>query len=167
MPPLVSIVGKSKVGKTTMLEKLIPAMLQRGYRVGSIKHDTHDHFEMDVVGKDTWRHREAGAKTVAISSPSRLALTKIVDRELDLDAITAAYFQDEDLVFTEGYKSAKQPKIEICRSELQTEPLCTLQDRLVAVVSDFLIPMDVPRFQLDDVAGIADFIEERFLSNAA
>jgi molybdopterin-guanine dinucleotide biosynthesis protein B len=122
---------------------------------------------MDLVGKDTWRHREAGAKTVAISSPSRLALTKIVDRELDLDAIIAAYFQDEDLVFTEGYKSAKQPKIEICRRELQTEPLCTLQDRLVAVVSDFSISMDVPRFELDDVPGIVDFIEERFLSGVA
>ena len=164
MPAVLSIVGRSKVGKTTFLEKLVPEMKSRGYRVGTIKHDAHDHFEIDHKGKDTWRHREAGAQKIAISSPTRFALTKMVDKELEVDAIVASYFIDEDLVLTEGYKSGNKAKIEICRKELQSEPLCSQADRLVAVVSDFSLEVGVPRFELEDIAGVAAFIEERFLS---
>ena len=167
MPVVLSIVGKSKVGKTTFLEKLIPEMRRRGYRVGVIKHDAHDHFEMDHQGKDTWRHREAGAQTVAIGSPTRFAMNKSVERELDVDSIAATYFSDEDLVLTEGYKSGKKRKIEICRRELQTEPICGPADRLVAVVSDFAVEASLPCFKPDDIVGVADFVEERFLSRAS
>jgi molybdopterin-guanine dinucleotide biosynthesis protein B len=164
MPAVLSIVGKSEVGKTTFLEKLIPEMRRRGYRVGTIKHDAHDHFEMDYKGKDTWRHRQAGAQAVAIGSPSRFALTKTVETELDLDTIVATYFADEDVVLTEGYKSGNKAKIEICRKELQSEPLCSPADRLVAVVSDFPVDSGVPRFDLEDISGVANFIEELFLA---
>ena len=164
MPAVLSIVGKSKVGKTTFLEKLVPEMKNRGYRVGTIKHDAHDHFEIDHEGKDTWRHREAGAQGIAISSPTRFALTKMVEKELEVDTIVASYFTEEDLVLTEGYKSGNKAKIEICRKELQSEPLCSQADRLVAVVSDFIVEAGVPRFELEDVSGVATFIEERFLS---
>jgi molybdopterin-guanine dinucleotide biosynthesis protein B len=152
MPVVLSIVGRSKVGKTTFLEKLIPEMSRRGYRVGTIKHDAHDHFEIDQEGKDSWRHREAGAQTVAIGSPSRFALMKKIEKELDLDTIIASYFSDEDLVFTEGYKSGNKAKIEICQA-----------DRLIAVVSDFSVPLEIPSFDLENIAGVADFIEERFM----
>jgi molybdopterin-guanine dinucleotide biosynthesis protein B len=151
------------VGKTTFLEKLIPEIKGRGYSVGTLKHDAHDHFEIDHEGKDTWRHREAGAQTVAISSPSRFALTKVTETELDIDTIIAAYFSKEDLVLTEGYKGGNKAKIEICRKELQSEPLCSTADRLLAVVSDFSVSRDVPHFKLEDISGIADFIEDRFL----
>jgi len=163
MPAVLSIVGKSKVGKTTFLEKLIPEIKRRGYRVGTLKHDAHDHFEIDHEGKDTWRHRQAGAQTVAISSPSRFALTKATETELDIDTIIAAYFSKEDLVLTEGYKGGTKAKIEICRKELQSEPLCSKEDRLLAVVSDFSVSLDVPHFELEDISGIADFIEDRLL----
>jgi len=163
MPAVLSIVGKSKVGKTTFLEKLIPELRGRGYRIGTLKHDAHDHFTIDHEGKDTWRHREAGAQTVAISSPSRFALTKATSTELDIDTITATYFSDEDLVLTEGYKSGNKAKIEICRKDLQSEPLCNKDDRLLAVVSDFSVSVDVPHFELEDIPGVAGFIEERFL----
>jgi molybdopterin-guanine dinucleotide biosynthesis protein B len=163
MPVVLSIVGKSKVGKTTFLEKLIPEIKGRGYSVGTLKHDAHDHFEIDHEGKDTWRHREAGAQTVAISSPSRFALTKVTEAELDIDTIIATYFSKEDLVLTEGYKGGNKAKIEICRKKLQSEPLCSPKDRLLAVVSDFSVSLDVPHFELEDISGIADFIEDRFL----
>jgi len=163
MPVVLSIVGKSKVGKTTFLEKLIPEIKGRGYSVGTLKHDAHDHFEIDHEGKDTWRHREAGAQTVAISSPSRFALTKVTETELDIDTIIATYFSKEDLVLTEGYKGGNKAKIEICRKNLQSEPLCSTEDRLLAVVSDFSVSLDVPHFELEDISGIADFIEDRFL----
>jgi len=167
MPAVISIVGRSKVGKTTFLEKLVPEIKSRGYRVGTIKHDAHDHFEIDHKGKDTWRHREAGAQVVAISSPTRFALTKMVESELNVDTIVATYFTDEDLVLTEGYKSGNKEKIEVCRKELQAELLCSQADRLVAVVSDFSVEAGVPRFELEDISGVADFIEERFLRKAA
>ncbi len=72
-PPLVSIVGNSGAGKTTLLEKLIAAVTQRGFRVGTIKHDVHG-FEMDKPGKDSWRHKQAGAVTTLISSPKRIGM---------------------------------------------------------------------------------------------
>jgi molybdopterin-guanine dinucleotide biosynthesis protein B len=164
MVAVLSVVGKSKVGKTTFLEKLIPEIKRRGYTVGTLKHDAHDHFDIDHEGKDTWRHREAGAQTVAISSPSRFALTKTTETELDIDTIIVAYFSEEDLVLTEGYKGGNKAKIEICRKDLQSEPLCSKEDRLLAVVSDFTISLDVPQFSLEDISGIADFIEDRLLS---
>jgi molybdopterin-guanine dinucleotide biosynthesis protein B len=163
MPAVVSIVGKSKVGKTTFLEKLIPEIMKRGYRVGTVKHDAHDHFEMDHEGKDTWRHRAAGAQTVAICSATRMAVTVTLESEPDLDTLVATYFAGADLVLTEGYKSGNKAKIEICRKELQTKPICSPEDRLLAVVSDFSVGLDIPHFQMDDTSGVADFIEERFL----
>jgi len=87
-------------------------------------------------------------------------------RELDVDTIVAAYFHDEDLVLTEGYKSGHKAKIEICRKALQSEPTCSPADRLLAVVSDFSVELEVPRFDLEDISGVADFIEERFLRRA-
>jgi molybdopterin-guanine dinucleotide biosynthesis protein B len=167
MPAVLSIVGKSRVGKTTFLEKLIPEIRGRGYRVGTLKHDAHDHFEIDHQGKDTWRHREAGAQAVAISSPSRFAFTKATQTELDIDTIIATYFSDEDLVLTEGYKQGDKAKIEICRKDLQSEPLCIKEDGLLAVVSDFSVSLDVPRFELGDISGVASFIEDRFLQKKA
>ncbi|UCG11404.1 MAG: molybdopterin-guanine dinucleotide biosynthesis protein B [Deltaproteobacteria bacterium] len=165
MPVVLSVVGRSQVGKTTFLEKLVPEIKRRGYTVGTIKHDAHDHFEMDKAGKDTWRHREAGSQTVAIGSPTRFALIKKVSREMDLDTIVASYFPDEDLVLTEGYKSGNKTKIEICRKEVHSEPLCGEADRLAAVVSDFPVALEVPCFDLEDISGVAEFMEKRFLSH--
>jgi molybdopterin-guanine dinucleotide biosynthesis protein B len=163
MPVVVSVVGTSKVGKTTFLERLIPELGRRGYRIGTIKHDVHDSFAIDQEGKDTWRHREAGAQTVAISSPARIGLTKQVPAELDLDTLVALYFQDEDLVITEGYKGGNKPKIEICRKERQAALMCTEKDGLVAVVADFPVGGGLPCFALEDAAGVADLLEGRFL----
>jgi molybdopterin-guanine dinucleotide biosynthesis protein B len=163
MAVVVSVVGTSKAGKTTFLEKLIPELRRRGYRIGTIKHDVHDSFSLDQEGKDTWKHRQAGAQTVAISSPARVGLTKQVREEMTLDQLAALYFQDEDLVLTEGYKGGNKPKIEVCRKERQTQPICSEKDGLVAVVSDFPTGGGVPCFPLEDVGRVADFIEERFL----
>jgi molybdopterin-guanine dinucleotide biosynthesis protein B len=102
---------------------------------------------------------------VAISSPSRFALMKQVGEELDLDSIVGAFFQNEDLVFTEGYKGAGKAKIEICRRERGLEPLCSKADGLVALASDFPLDLGVPCFDLDDMGAIADFLEERFLGS--
>jgi molybdopterin-guanine dinucleotide biosynthesis protein B len=113
--PIVSMVGKSNSGKTTFLEKLLPELARRGYRVGVVKHDVHG-FEIDQPGKDTWRLRQVGAGRVVISSPQRFALIGQVEQELTLDELTGRYLGDVDLVISEGYKRGDKPKIEVCRA---------------------------------------------------
>ncbi|MBN1484541.1 MAG: molybdopterin-guanine dinucleotide biosynthesis protein B [Chloroflexia bacterium] len=163
--PLVCIVGKSNSGKTTFLEKLLPELGRRGYRVAVVKHDSHG-FDMDQPGKDTWRLRQAGAWRVAISSPQRFALIGPVEQELSLEELVARYLQDVDLVLTEGYKRSQQPKIELCRAARSEELICA-PDELLAVISDLRFDLPCPQFDLDDVSGVADLLEARFLHQSA
>lgn len=162
MIPIICVVGPSNSGKTTFLEKLIPELSRRGYRVGTVKHDVHG-FEMDKEGKDTWKHRKAGAQTVAISSPSMVASIRSTDGEMDLDELVGRYFWREDILIAEGYKRSHYPKIEIYRSVVGPEPLCGPQDNLAAVISDDEVRTEVPRFGFDQAEKVADLIEERYL----
>ncbi|GAB6909229.1 Molybdopterin-guanine dinucleotide biosynthesis protein B [Desulfosarcina cetonica] len=162
-PPILSIVSKKNSGKTTLLEKLIPALLKNGYRVGTVKHDSHG-FEIDHEGKDTWRHKRAGALTVAISSPWKLSLIKDVKEELSLDEIVDTYFDDMDLVLTEGYKRSGKPSIEVFRSTAHQTPLHVkgASNNLLAVVSDVPVDLGVPNFGMNDIDAIMNFILTRF-----
>lgn len=162
MIPIISIVGKSDSGKTTFIEKLLPELVRRGYRVATVKHDVHG-FEVDREGKDSWRHKQAGAHTVIISSPAKVALIRDVEKDLTLDELRQKLIQDVDLILSEGYKKDVQPKIEIFRMEKHKELLCTQEDNLVAIVSDKEFNVGVSCFFLDDVKGVADFIEKKFL----
>jgi molybdopterin-guanine dinucleotide biosynthesis protein B len=160
--PIVSMVGKSGVGKTTALELVIREIKQRGYRVGTVKHDTHG-FEVDKPGKDSWRHGQAGSDAVVISGPRKMALIRQLDRELALDEIVAL-MGDVDLVITEGYKSGDKPKIEVTRSARGTDLLCT-PDELIGIMADYPVDMPVPQFALEDAAGIVDLLEKLYLQN--
>src|SRR5512146_1371847 len=111
--PVVSVVGKSNVSKTTFLEKLIPELVRRGYRVGTVKHDVHG-FELDTPGKDTWRHALAGSRAVTISGPNKVAVLLGVEREATLDEVVELIEGQVDLVLTEGYKREAKLKIEVC-----------------------------------------------------
>jgi molybdopterin-guanine dinucleotide biosynthesis adapter protein len=162
MIPIVSIVGKSDSGKTTLIEKLLPELTRRGLRVATVKHDTHG-FEVDHKGKDSWRHKQAGAHTVVISSPQKIALIRDVERDLNLGEIRGRLIQDVDLILSEGYKNDVQPKIEIFRKEVHQELLCTPEDHLVAIVSNQPFNIGVPCFDLDDMKGLGDFIEKTFV----
>jgi molybdopterin-guanine dinucleotide biosynthesis protein B len=159
--PVVSIVGKSNVGKTTLLEKLIRELKSRDYRVATIKHHTHE-FDMDKPGKDTWRHARAGSDVVVLASPTKLALIKRLDQEMNLDSI-AAMAPDVDIILTEGYKSGSKPKIEVSRKERSTE-LISDEDDLIAVATDHPLESDVPQFSLDDAEGIVNLLERSFLN---
>lgn len=165
MPPVISIVSKKNSGKTTLLEALIPELCRRGYRVGTVKHDVHG-FDIDREGKDSWRHKHAGAQAVVISSPRKIALVKDVAEELNIDQIVNQYFPDMDLVITEGYKKGDKPKIEVFRRAAHETPLHRKEnpDTLIAVASDGPIDLGVPRLDLNDPSSIADFIEEMFLN---
>ncbi|MDM8517908.1 molybdopterin-guanine dinucleotide biosynthesis protein B [Desulfobacterales bacterium HSG16] len=164
-PPVVSIISKKNSGKTTLLEKLIPELKKRGYKVGTVKHDIHG-FNIDHEGKDTWRHKEAGAETVVISSPWKISLIKDVETEIPLEQIASLYFSDMDIVITEGYKKAGMPQIEVFRSSAHKSPIHSSdrQNTLIAMVSDVPLDLGVPCIDRNDVNGVADFIEKRFLS---
>ncbi len=162
MPPVIAFIGKPDSGKTTLLEKLIPELRRRGYRIGTIKHHVHT-FEMDKPGKDTWRHKQAGASTVALSSPTGLGIIRDVDEDLSIEELVGRYYGDIDLVITEGYKRLPLPKVEVFRSALHDEPLPDRDETWVAMVSDTTGLTDLPCFGLDDVIGLADFLEARFI----
>ena len=158
MPPIVSVVGRSDSGKTTFLEKLIPALKTRGLRVAVVKHDSHG-FEMDRPGKDTWRLRQAGADAVMISAPNQMALIRAgLDREASLDELAAMVSEQVDLVLTEGYKSGDKPKIEVSRAVISGGDLLCTRDELLAVVADGPRSIDVPQFDLEDANGVADLL---------
>jgi molybdopterin-guanine dinucleotide biosynthesis protein B len=164
-PPIISVVSKKNSGKTTLLEKLIPVLIGRGYRVGTVKHDMHG-FDIDHEGKDSWRHKHAGAMTVAISSPWKLSVIKDVAEEAELDEIVSNYYNDMDIVLTEGYKLAGKPQIEVFRSAAHNSPLHVKEKpkTLVAVMSDVPVDLGVPNFDVNDMEALADFIEKRFLT---
>jgi len=162
MPPVIAFIGKPDSGKTTLLEKLIPELRRRGYRIGTIKHHVHA-FEMDKPGNDTWRHKQAGASTVALSSPTGLGIIRDVDEDLTIEELVGRYYGDIDLVIAEGYKRLGLPKIEGFRSALHDTPLPDRDETWVAMVSDTAGVNNLPCFGLEDVVGLADFLEERFI----
>jgi molybdopterin-guanine dinucleotide biosynthesis protein B len=160
MPVIISIVGKSGSGKTTLIEKLLPELKNRGYRIGTIKHAAHQ-VEMDREGKDSWRHRKAGADTVLVVSPKIIAMVKNAAGQ-DLEELDK-YFDDTDIVLTEGFKSGDKPKIEVFRAAVHSEILCRDDAQLVAIVTDSFINTGVPVFGLEDIGGLADFIVARYI----
>ena len=162
--PVISIVSKKNCGKTTLLEKLIPELKRRGYRVGILKHDIHG-FDIDHEGKDTFRHKAAGADIVAISCPWKLSVIKDVQEEMTPEQIVKQYFEDVDIVITEGYKRSGLPQIEIFRRDAHHQPLNSRGQnrRLVAFVSDVPLDLGVPHIDLNDVDTLADLIENKFL----
>ncbi|MBF0474269.1 MAG: molybdopterin-guanine dinucleotide biosynthesis protein B [Deltaproteobacteria bacterium] len=165
MPPIVCIVGKSDSGKTTLLEKLIPALVRLGLKIGTVKHDVHG-FEMDHPGKDSYRHKQAGAATTIISSPAKMAMVKDVDHDQTLSEL-AGYFHDVDLILSEGYKRESHPKVEIFRPEVHPEPLCRDDDQLIALVTDTDLDLGVPRFGLEAADALARFLVARFVPGKA
>jgi len=161
----VSFVAKSGTGKTTLLEKVIAFLKERGWRIGVIKHDAH-RFDIDYPGKDSYRLTAAGADTMLIASPEKLAVVKRHADSPPLPELIAAYFTDVDLVLTEGFKHGDLPKIEVHRRERSSTLLCRGEHHdttLIAVVSDAALELDVPLLDLNSPAAVADFLEQRFL----
>ena len=162
MVPIVSIVGKSNSGKTTLIEKIIAELVRRGYRVATIKHNRHG-FDIDHEGKDSWRHKRAGARTTVIASPRRVAVVEDVERDYSIDELAARYIRNADIVLSEGFKKNALPKIEVNRAEMNQGLLSGREDNLIAVAADRPLDAGVPCYDIDDAAGLANLIEERFL----
>jgi molybdopterin-guanine dinucleotide biosynthesis protein B len=160
MPPVIALVGRPDCGKTTLLEKLLPELNRRGLKVGTIKHHVHA-FEMDREGKDTWRHKRAGAHVVALSSPTGLGVIRDTDHDPAVPELLDRYFYDVDLVLAEGYKHTDLPKIEVFRSSVHAAPLPDRDATWLALVSDLRPEGDLPWFGLEEIAALADFLMAR------
>ena len=152
------IAGWSGSGKTTLLEKLIPQFTARGLKVAVIKH-AHHGFDIDRPGKDSYRHREAGASEVLLSCSDRWALLheRRAASGVTLDELLAR-LAPCDLVLVEGFKQEPIPKLEVYRPENGKPPLFPGRSDIVAVASNAGVATSLPRLALDDVAGIADFV---------
>jgi molybdopterin-guanine dinucleotide biosynthesis protein B len=160
MPPIVSIVGESKSGKTTLIEKLVPELKSRGYRVATVKHAVHG-LTFDEPGKDSWRHAQAGSDAVIISSADRLMVIRSNTGDLALDQIARVIGEDCDIILAEGFKQGSTPKIEVHRKEVGA-PLGSVE-KLMAIVTDEPLETKKRQFSFQDVKGLADLLEKGFL----
>jgi molybdopterin-guanine dinucleotide biosynthesis protein B len=157
--PILSFVGHSGSGKTTIIEKVIASLTAAGLKVAIIKHDVHG-FEMDRPGKDSWRHKQAGAVATIVSSQSKIGLVMDSDHDRSPQAL-ARLIEFADLILTEGYKKEPHPKIEVFRPHATGDdnPLCKDDPALLAIVSDEAIESHVPIFGTGDIEGVAAFIQ--------
>ncbi|MCX7896612.1 MAG: molybdopterin-guanine dinucleotide biosynthesis protein B [Rhodocyclaceae bacterium] len=150
--------GYSGAGKTTLIERLIPRFNALGLSVSVIKH-THHHFDLDRPGKDSWRHRQAGAREVLLACDARWALLhELRDAPEPTLEEQLGRLSPCDLVLIEGFKQTPVAKLEVFRPSLGKPPLWLDHPSIVAVASDVPIACPIPRFDLDDVAAIARFI---------
>jgi len=151
------VAASSNSGKTTLIEKVVKILTARGLRVAVIKHASKG-FDLDQPGKDSWRFQQAGAHTVIVLGPDRMALIKKLGEAPsldDLDLLAA----DVDIIIHEGFKKAGTNRIEVFRRGASGDrPLCLDDGPYLALVSDQPFSVAIPRFDLNDAEGVADFI---------
>ncbi len=161
MVPIIAIVGYADSGKTTLIERLVPELKKKGFRIGTIKHSAHG-SDFDTRGKDSWRHYTAGADMVAVASEDQVALFKrrLSAAENPDNPIFGLeqYFEDMDLVIAEGFKNAKIPKVEVFRSDVSDSPLRLNDEMLMAIVTDAELDVGVPVFKPFELEGLAEMI---------
>ena len=160
MPPVVSIVGISKSGKTTFLEKLIRELKSRGYKVATIKHTHHDQ-SFDQPHKDSWRHIQAGSEATVLNSPNGVTMIKPVSQKLTIDEIARLLGEDYDIILTEGFSRGDAPKIEVHRKEVGS--LLRSAKKRIAIITDEPLETRARQFSLEDIEGVADLLEEGFI----
>ncbi|MDA1099174.1 MAG: molybdopterin-guanine dinucleotide biosynthesis protein B [Proteobacteria bacterium] len=158
---VLGLTGWSGAGKTTLLSLLIPELAARGLSVSTIKH-AHHTFDVDTPGKDSYRHREAGATEVLIASAARWVLMheNRGAAELKLEALLAN-LTPVDLVLVEGFKGEGHQKIEVHRKGLNKPLLCRNDKSFIALAANYRpADLDLPLLDLDDVRALADFVVE-------
>lgn len=164
--PAVAFIGYQNSGKTTLVEKVIAELTARGLRVGSIKHHGHHRFDIDVPGKDSWRHAEAGSRHVGLICANRYAEYADTDQEFPLDGLLVRY-TDVDVVIVEGYKTAGLPNVVVARSGVDrlrgSSSLDLVDDATLAIAcNDTLanhIHINLPVADINDAATVANVVE--------
>ena len=160
---VIGFTGYSGAGKTTLVERLIPELRERGLRVSVVKHARHG-FDIDRPGKDTYRHREAGAFEVVVASNKRLALMREFEVETDLPvhALIAELYDGVDWVLVEGFRDSDLLKIEVWRAGLAKPARYMDDDFITAIATDspteMPAPTNLPLLDLNDVAAVANWM---------
>lgn len=157
---IYGVTGWKNAGKTTLMERLVQEFVARRFKVSTVKHAHHD-TDVDQEGRDSYRHRTAGAQEVMLASPKRWALMHELrgDAEPPLSELLAR-MTTVDLILVEGYKSEAHPKIEAYRSVSVKAPLAETNPTIRAIASDCPVETDLPLLDLNDTSRIADFISE-------
>ena len=156
----LGIVGSRNCGKTTLVEALAKSLVELGYRVATMKHTSHDHT-FDQPGKDSYRHRQAGAGMTLATSSSELALfadSIEVHRQLLIDAMATQF----DICLVEGDRSAMRPKLLVTRNREAGDT--DFPGNIVALYGPTFPEMQVPSFELDDIDGLVTFIIRLYLA---
>ncbi len=160
--PVFSFAGFSNSGKTTLLCKVVSALTEQGLRIATIKHDGHQ-FSIDHEGKDTWKHRQAGAEFVAIISDDKTAMIDYRRQEKEKQLLDVLqYIKDVDLILIEGYKMWPIPKIFVIRNRAQIEEMRAIP-MIEGIATDFpLEEQSLPVYDINDVQTICRYIVKRF-----
>ncbi|QIE41756.1 molybdopterin-guanine dinucleotide biosynthesis protein B [Rhodobacteraceae bacterium SC52] len=156
---IYGVTGWKNAGKTGLMERLVTEITGRGITVSTLKH-AHHSFDVDQPGKDSHRHRTAGATEVLLASRGRWALMhELRDRDEPPLEVLLEKLAPVDLILIEGYKRDRHPKVEAWRADAKHSLIAPDDPTIRAVASDTVLPdLTVPRFDLDDTAAIADFI---------
>ena len=160
MAPIVSVIGNSKSGKTTLIEKLVQELKSRGYRVATIKHIAQG-VNFDKPGKDSWHHIQAGSEATAISSPDKIIMIKPVVQDATLEEVAHLLGDDYDIILTEGFKRGNAPKIQVHRKDAGP-PLRDIK-KLIGIVTDEPLETKARQFSPDGIENIADLLERGFI----
>jgi molybdopterin-guanine dinucleotide biosynthesis protein B len=158
--PILCFVGRSNSGKTTLIERVIPELVRAGYKVATVKHAGHG-FDLDTEGKDSWRHKQAGASSVIIVSKSSMAMFADVPDQMKVEEVRDRFVDGSyDLIIAEGWRSEGYPKIVVVRDQIGEVPVSA--DGLLAIVSNKPVEVQVPLIDPDDVAAVAALIMRHF-----
>ncbi|MBC67219.1 MAG: molybdopterin-guanine dinucleotide biosynthesis protein B [Rhodobacteraceae bacterium] len=152
--------SNSGCGKTTLIEKLVPKLIQKGFIVSVIKH-AHHKFDIDIPGKDSFRLRKAGAyQTLVFNDVRSAVITENINNEVSLEKEIKKINLNADIILIEGLKNMAYPKIEIYRNNISDEKLYENDSNIIAIASDIILDEKIPCFNLNDINGIVDFIIE-------
>ncbi len=159
-PSILSFVGRSNSGKTTLIERVIPELTRMGYRVATVKHAGHG-FDLDTEGKDSWRHKRAGASAVVVVSRGSLALFADVPEEINVEEVRDQFLDGQtDLIIVEGWKSESYPKIVVVCDHLGEVSVSA--DGVLAIVSMKPIEATVPCIDRDDIPALVKLIVQHY-----
>ncbi len=163
LPSVLLVVGRKNVGKTTLIERLIPELSARGYRVGTVKHHhATSPMVVDHEGKDSWRHRKAGARSVALVSPSQVAIFRDTERRIPLNDLMG-YFEGVDIVLVEGFRSEPVPRIVVCEANPEN-PSTPEEHQLLSTICPKKREGQAPLFVLQEIKSLVDLIETKIIA---
>jgi molybdopterin-guanine dinucleotide biosynthesis protein B len=158
--PILCFVGRSNSGKTTLIERLIPELVLAGYRIATVKHAGHG-FDLDTEGKDSWRHKRAGASSVMVLSKGSLAMFSDVSDQIKVEELRDRFLDPSiDLIIAEGWRTEGYPKIVVLRDQFGEVPVST--EGLLGVVSNKPVDLAVPCLDPDDIKGLSELIIRSF-----